>query len=543
MTALQGGLTATDPVQLSAQLLGVGIAAATAAGLAALGYRWYVRERIPTGLAVLFGLSVVVVGYVGTTGALGAVIAGDDAVLDSRFVLQNLAAFAIGAAGSSVGMRAGDGLGTDLFAATGGRSIDADVSEIVQTVGRVTSMKLPEEINDIIGYDPMPETTKEALSGKRLLFPRRLTKNELRDRLVSRLKTDYGVGHVDVELGDDGNVEYLAVGSRAAGIGPTLPPATNAVAIRADPANAASSGDLVQVWEPNPPQRVLTGELRGVADDVVTVAIDAADTPKLDSETRYKLVTLPVQDRPDREFASLLRAAEETMATVTVPAGSELVGTDVGDLGVTVAAVTREDSPTEAIPTRDRVLEAGDIIYAIAKPDGLRSVEAAANRQREAETPVADDVAPDESESDDDGELPDGNVEETSTDEADDDGALVSEAESGVGGTADGADATTDTETAVDEEVPSEEGDGETDIQARSSEPAPEGRQSEASEADEPETKPDESEPEVEESQTETDEPASGEDGVTVWDPEERLDDDTPGDDDTPAEERDDDTK
>ena len=398
---LQSGLNTAEPVTLGAQLLGIGVAAATAAGGVAVAYRWYVRERVPTGLGVLFGLTVVTV-YLGTTGALGAVIsdpAAEEAILRTSDVLPNLAAFALGALGSSVGIRVGDAVGTDLFAATGGRTVNADVSDIVQTVGRVTSVRLPEDVDDIVGYDPMPEETKESLAGKRFLFPRRLTKSELRDRLVTRLKTDYGVGHVDVELEADGSVDYIAVGSRAAGIGPTLPPATNAVAIRADPANAASSGDLVQVWDTDPAERVLTGELRGVAGDVVTVAIDASDTPTLDPTSRYRLVTLPVQDRPDREFASLLRAADETMGTVTVPADSELAGTPIGELGVTVAAITRSDSPPEPIPARERVLDDGDVIYAIGTPEALRRVETAAKRQRppaetapEAETAeLADD--------------------------------------------------------------------------------------------------------------------------------------------------------
>ncbi|WP_254272093.1 cation:proton antiporter regulatory subunit [Haloarcula marina] len=374
---LQGGSTTDVVVRLLAQLLGIGIAAAAAAAVVALAYRWYVRERVPSGLGILFGLSVVAV-YLGTTGALGEVIGGQEDVLASSSVLPNLAAFAVGAAASSVGTRVGDRLGTDLFAAAGGRDVDADVSEIVQTVGRVTAVHLPEDIEDIVGYDPVPKATKETLSGRRFLFPRRLTKNELRDRLVTRLKTDYGVGHVDLELADNGTVEFLAVGSRAAGIGPTLPPATNAVAIRANPANAASSGDLVQVWASDPLQRVLTGELRGVVGDVVTVAIDAADTQKLDPATEYKLVTLPVQDRPDREFASLLRAADETMDTVTIEAGSALVGQSVGSLAVTVTAITREDAQPETIPSRDRVLRAGDVLYAIATPDALRRTEEAA---------------------------------------------------------------------------------------------------------------------------------------------------------------------
>ncbi|WP_431357504.1 TrkA C-terminal domain-containing protein [Haloarcula laminariae] len=396
MTLLQVNWAISDPVILAAQLVGTGVAAAAAAALVALVYRWYVRERVPTGLGVLFGLTVVT-AYLGTKGALGAVISdpgSQSAILRSSDVLPNLAAFALGALGSSVGIRVGDVVGTDLFAATGGRTVDADVSEIVQTVGRVTSVKLPEDVDDIVGYDPMPAATKQTFAGKRFLFPRRLTKTELRERLVSRLKTDYGVGHVDLELEDDGTVEYIAVGSRAAGIGPTLPPATNAVAVRADPAHAASSGDLVQVWDTDPAERVLTGELRGVAGDVVTIAVDADDTSKLDPTREYKLVTLPVQDRPDREFASLLRAADETMGTIAVPAGSELVGTPVGELGVTVAAITGPDRQPEPIPSRDRVLDDGDVVYAIATPEALRRVEAAAGRTR---PPEVADAATDES--------------------------------------------------------------------------------------------------------------------------------------------------
>nr|WP_324760384.1 TrkA C-terminal domain-containing protein [Haloarcula sp. GH36] len=373
----QGGTLTDQIVAVVAGLLALSTVAGTLSGTVALVYRWYVRERVPAGLAVLVGLSAVAL-YMGTTTALGQVIGQSDDVLAPEAILANIGAFVVGGFGAYTGTRVGERLGTDLFGVTGGREIDADVSEIVRTVGRVTSVTLPEEIDDIVGYDPMPEKTKEKLAGRRFLFPRRLTKTELRERLVSRLKVDYGVGHVDLELTGDGTVEYLAVGSRAAGIGPTLPPATNAVAIQADPANAASAGDLVQVWETDPLQRVLTGELRGVAGEIVTVAIDAADTQKVDPSTQYKLVTLPVQDRPDREFASLLRAADETLGTATVGAGSDLDGVTVGGLQATVVAITREGAKPEPIPDRSRVLSAGDILYAIATPDALRRLEAAA---------------------------------------------------------------------------------------------------------------------------------------------------------------------
>ena len=376
-------------VDTAARIAGTAVLAGFLAAVVALFYRWYVRERVPAGLALLVGLSGVA-AVAGATSLLAQQLVPGGAEPDALAALLNVVTFLVGGLGAYAGMRVGDALGIDLFAATGGNGIDGEVSQLVKAVGRVIAVEIPEEIDDVVGYDPVAAATRETLAGRTFLFPRRLTQAELRERFVSRLKTDYGVGHVDVEFDETGAIEYLALGSRAAGIGPTLPPATNAVAIRADPANAASAGDLVQVWETDPPRRVLTGELRGVADEIVTVAIDAADTPKLDPTSRYKLVTLPVQDRPDREFASLLRAADETLATVTVAAGSPIDGTPVGSLSVTVAAVTRDDEQPVPLPARDRVLRAGDVLYAIATPDALRKLEAATAAPEDAVAEPAD---------------------------------------------------------------------------------------------------------------------------------------------------------
>lgn len=372
---LAGG-TSGAIIDTAARIVGTAIFAGFLAGAVALLYRWYVREQVPAGLALLVGLAGVAV-VAGTTTLLAEEIApgGDD--LGALAALANVVTFLVGGAGAYGGIRVGDALGVDLFAATGGDGIDGDLSEFVRAVGRVVAVEIPDDIHDIVGYDPVPMATTESLAGRTFLFPRRLTQSELRERFVARLKTDYGVGHVDVELDESGEIEYLALGSRAAGIGPTLPPATNAVAIRADPANAASAGDLVQVWETNPMRRVLTGELRGVAGEIVTVAIDAADTPKLDPTAQYKLVTLPVQDRPDREFASLLRASDETLATITVQTGSRVDGLAVDSVGVTVAAITRDDEQPTALPQRDRTVRGGDVLYSIATPDALRKLEAA----------------------------------------------------------------------------------------------------------------------------------------------------------------------
>ncbi|WP_424017888.1 hypothetical protein ACOZ4N_18765 [Halorientalis pallida] len=381
-----------------AKLVGLAVLAGVLSGIVALLYRWYTRERIQRGLPVLVGLSGVAVSL-NTMTALGQVIAptsGGTNPLSPETALFNIAAVAVASLVAAGAVDVGDRFGNDLFAATGSTSVEGEVSRVVEAVGRVIAVDLPEEIDDIVGYDPVAAETKEQLAGRTFLFPKRLTVADLEDRLRTRIKGDFGVGHVDVDLADDGTVEYLAIGARVAGIGPTLPPETAAVAVQADPAFAASSGDVVQVWRPDPFERVTTAEVRGIAGDAVTLAVDAADTPTLDAETEYRLVTLPVESRTDREFASLLRAAEETMSVVDIESESSLAGQPVGSLNVAVIAVRLADDGIEALPDRSHVLAAGDAVYAVAKPERLRKLEAAAKGADSTAPPTGTTAADDD---------------------------------------------------------------------------------------------------------------------------------------------------
>ncbi len=369
--------TVREATELLAELVWLAILAAAIAGTAAAVYRWYVRESIPAGLSLLLGLAGVTV-YLNTSRALGQVMGGSTLPTEREVALFNVAAFALATGSAVLGRRVGERVGSNVALRSSVDGVERDIGRLVETVGRVVAVELPRDIDDVVGYDPVPEETKETLAGRTFLFPQRLTVADLHDRLVSRLKSDYAVGHVDLELAADGTVEHLALASRAAGIGPTLPPETNALAIRADPAFAASAGDLVQVWETDPARRLLTAELRGVAGDTVTVAIDAADTTKVDPRTEYRLVTLPVEDRPDREFVSLLRAADETCSSVTVEAGSPLEGLPAGALEPTVVAANRDDGTPVVLPEPGHRLAPGEAVFAIGPPEALRRLETAA---------------------------------------------------------------------------------------------------------------------------------------------------------------------
>ena len=360
-----------------AEAVGLVLVAALVVVALAASFRWYFRQRVPFGVALLVDVSVVTL-YLNTRVALGEAVAGRMDALSVTEVASNLAVFAVAVVLVPAALRAGDRIGVQVLAATGTRELEGEVGQLVKAVGRAVAVELPEEVADIEGYDPVTPETKRELAGKTLIFPRRLTVEELEDRVANRLKDDYEVGYVDVELAADGTVSYLALGRRTAGIGPTLPPGTAAVAVTADPPHAAAAGDLVQVWrsDDGDAERVATAELRGVSDDTVTLSLDEYDARSL-AGGDYRLLTLPYEPGADRQFASLLRNAAETMTVVPVEAGSDLDGATVGDVDGTVTAVRTGDG-VEAIPRGSHVLAAGDTLYVVARPDAVRRLDAAA---------------------------------------------------------------------------------------------------------------------------------------------------------------------
>jgi len=375
------------PRQAATTLVTFAVLSLFIAGMAALVYRWYFRAEVPEGVSMLLGVAVVAL-YLNTT-SLGAIAGGDDpGLLTPETVFFNVVALGVAAVVAPAGRYVGDRLAVDVFALSGAKQLEGELSGVVRAVGRFTAVTLPEasDIKDMDAYDPVSPEKKAELADKTLLFARKLSDEQLRERLVTRVKQDYGVGYVDVDVASDGTVEYFAVGSRAAGLGPTLAPGSAAVAVAADPPNNATAGDMVQLWRDDPgPKRIATGELRGVSGDAVTVALDESDAERLAPEGPYRLVTLPAEPQADREFASLLRTADETMAAVTVGADSDLAGSTVGEAGVVVAAVRPSSGSVKPTPPRAYAFGAGDLVYLVGRPDALRRFETAAGSAETAQ--------------------------------------------------------------------------------------------------------------------------------------------------------------
>lgn len=374
-TTLQSGVTFEDPVAAGLTLVVFALLSVFAAGTLAIAYRWYFKQSVPEGIAVITSVGIVAL-YINTASLGVAVSQGTVDLFRPGVVVFNVVALGTATVAAPVGRRIGDRLSTVLFSAAGLRAFEDDVGTVVRSVGRVTSVTLPRDIEDMESYDPVTAETKAELAGKTLVFPRRLTVEELRSRLSERLKEDYSVGYVDVDLTEEATVEYLALGHRVAGIGATLAPGTVAVAIRADPPNNAATGDMVQVWrDGESPARVTSGELRGVAGETVTLAVDEGDAGQLSPSESYRLLTLPAEPRADRRFATLLRGVDETMVMVTVAEGSELVGSTPRSVSATVLAIRPVEGSLLTLPNRDRPFAAGETISALGRPDVLRRLE------------------------------------------------------------------------------------------------------------------------------------------------------------------------
>jgi len=361
----------------AARIAGLATLSGGVAFAAAVAYRWYGRTPIPEGPAVLLGLSSVAL-WLNTTATLIGAIGGSDALVEPTTALYTVGAFVVGGIAADLGRRAGDRVATESATLSAGvsGSLDGDVSRLVRSRGRAIRVTLPDEIDDVEGYDPVDDDRKADIAGTTLLFPQGLTVGELRERIVARLEDDYGVGYVDVDVAADGAVDHLSLGRRQAGLGRTLPPGTVGVAVRADPAFSASPGDAVEVWTSGADaERVATAELRAAVGDVVTLVVDERDADALAEDRHYRLVTLPREPQADRELLAGIREADEVAGVVTVAEGGDLDGTLVGDVPATVVAVNGLDG-LEGTPRPGRALRPGDRVYALGRPEQLRRIGA-----------------------------------------------------------------------------------------------------------------------------------------------------------------------
>lgn len=351
-------------------------------------YRWFSRQRITTGATVVVALTVATVplyiqvirgeSFVGSTSLFHYASAG-----------YVIGVFAGGAVLAELGRRIGDYIVCDLYGIV---PIEADGAgaDLLRSARLAVAVRIPETVDSIKGYEPIGGETERALAGQRLLFPRRLSTDELERRIETRVEQDFDVDHVHVSLQRDGTVEEFAAGRRPDGLSERLPPGIAAVAIEADPAADASAGDPVELWETGDDRHELaaSGVLRGTDGDVVTIALDAEDATAVDPNRRYRLLTRPNADNDARELALLLWNTDTAVTELSVRSGGRFEGEFVSWLPATVLVIDRDDGPV-AFPPENETLQAGDTVYLLGTPAELHEV---AEYDQEVERPRPSDT-------------------------------------------------------------------------------------------------------------------------------------------------------
>lgn len=374
---LQGGLLFDLARTAFLGVLGFSLLAGVTALCAAFIYRRGTTRMIPPGGGIILGVVPVAAWLNYRAFSTGTVVA-DMALLSRSTGYFLVGTITFGTVAAEGGRRLGDYIASDVFSIER-IGVTSEVAELVQSAGTVVVVELPETIEDIEGYPAVDRSVIERLSGRRLLFPRRLSPPELEQRLQERIEEDFHVDHVDVTLTEDGQVSRLAVGRTERGLGPSIPPTEVALAVSSDPLPEADMGDPIEIWTTDSERNelVATGTFWADSGDVTTLVVGPDDAEALGVDGEYQLSTKAGIRDDGSEFVSLLRVADETITKRTVAGGGSLEGEFVGWVPMTVLAIDR-DGESIPFPADRETLQTGDTLYALGTPDDIQTFDSAA---------------------------------------------------------------------------------------------------------------------------------------------------------------------
>ncbi|MCP8311050.1 MAG: hypothetical protein L6N94_06095, partial [Candidatus Methylarchaceae archaeon HK01M] len=167
--------------------------------LISIAFRYFTDEQFSSIMGIIIGL-----GIVGISGGLLAIL--DQPTIGG--VVQILTASLI----IALGVKYGDRMAVKM--PKQGISLYKMFSR-AKRKGRII-VKMPSEnlIRNIAGKPRVMDRLKKELSGKEFVFPFDLPIEELVKRVRRQLMTDWGLGDVEVELNEEGEVTYLAVADR-----------------------------------------------------------------------------------------------------------------------------------------------------------------------------------------------------------------------------------------------------------------------------------------------------------------------------------------
>lgn len=400
----------TLPVQVLRGLyLGLltGIVPALVAWLLGFLFKYVSGVSIPG-----FGVVVLGLGIAGLNGGLLAlndptVLAAGPTVVVAVVVVLMLTLYAH-AKGDALGARLPRRVNLRKLA---NRTLSADVVEIVDA-RRQARVRVVGDVADVEGYPALPADLRAELRTQTYTFPADLPLAELEVRTAERLRQEFDLADVRVDLDDRGRATVAAAppigavsrrvadGERAVSLATLVPTGVvrgDTVRVAADgeevegrvvaarsadggattsipaPAPATDGGESAAGGTPEPAPAAPTtagGEGRftvavpsGAAERLLSGGVDRVEVRSRGASREFELVTL-------------LRRAGRQFGRLTVRAGGPLDGRTLAGAAVRseydVAVLAARSGGTWLVaPAGDVALVAGDELYAVGRPDAL----------------------------------------------------------------------------------------------------------------------------------------------------------------------------
>jgi len=361
----------------------------------------------------LTGVSVPGLGVVVLAGALAGISGGLLGLLEEQVAQSSagMAAFLIVLMLSLWAHSQGDKLGAAVprqFTLSGLRQVglSADLLERVDSYGQIR-IKPIGSVEDIEGYPPLTEETRESIRADSWKFPADLSISELETRLTEKLLEEYDLSEVSISINADGLADISAAPGTA-GLSRRVPSGKRAASIETLLPTGLAIGDRVEVDLPDSP---VTGEVVSArtagaesksttetepkpdggteekparapttdgGDGSVTVALSTDEARRLVREEFAKIVVQSRGKSRDYEALDILQGDGNQFELVTVRDGGPFDGVTIGEsairdrFGVAILAIRRRSERIVA-PRGSRRLEAGDELIITGKPDAIGS--------------------------------------------------------------------------------------------------------------------------------------------------------------------------
>ncbi|WP_266078770.1 potassium channel family protein [Haladaptatus caseinilyticus] len=297
----------------------------------------------------------------------------------------------------------GDSMGASFPRRVGLRQLrdhrlSGDVIERVGRFGRVR-VRTTGDVGDIDGYPPLTDDLRSAIRDGEWTFPADLPIAELESRLADRLRTEYDLADVSVEI-DTGGKATVRAAPPEGSLSRRLPSNRRAVSVDSLVPTGIARGDEValELGDDEVVGTVLSAKTEGNeseddadedpssvsraptttgGDGRVTVSVPKADASDLIGGIPTKLRVRSREIHPEFELVRLLRQAGKQWRRVQISPGSELEGMALGGLSVrdtydvAVLGIEQANDWTVA-PSGTTTLTAGDNLYVVGTRDSLR---------------------------------------------------------------------------------------------------------------------------------------------------------------------------